>query len=58
MLTHGVDYFATIMVVFITSYILLTIFCICFYTFEYWGIIASKAFWRATSGNLGRRAGA
>lgn len=59
MLVHGVDYFVTIMVVFITSYILLTIFCVAFtYTFEYWGIIASKAFWRATSGNLGRRAGA
>ena len=59
MLTHHVSYMVTIMVVFVTSYILLTIFCICFtYTFEYWGIIASKAFWRATSGNLGRRAGA
>ncbi|CBQ72133.1 conserved hypothetical protein [Sporisorium reilianum SRZ2] len=59
MLTRGVNYFATIMVVFFTSYFWLTLFCICFtYTFEYWGIIASKAFWRATSGNLGRRAGA
>lgn len=59
MLVNRVDYFATIMVVFVTSYILLTLFCVCFtYTFEYWGIIASKAFWRATSGNLGRRAGA
>ncbi|TKY87309.1 hypothetical protein EX895_003986 [Sporisorium graminicola] len=59
MLTRGINYFATIMVVFFTSYIWLTLFCVCFtYTFEYWGIIASKAFWRATSGNLGRRAGA
>lgn len=59
MLTRGISYFATIMVVFVTSYFWLTIFCVCFtYTFEYWGIIASKAFWRATSGNLGRRAGA
>ncbi|EST07846.1 Acyltransferase 3 [Kalmanozyma brasiliensis GHG001] len=59
MLTAGINYFATVMVVFVTCYILLTVFCIAFtYTFEYWGIIASKAFWRATSGNLGRRAGA
>ncbi|SPO23429.1 uncharacterized protein UTRI_02108 [Ustilago trichophora] len=59
MLTRGINYFTTIMIVFFTSYFWLTLFCICFtYTFEYWGIIASKAFWRATSGNLGRRAGA
>ncbi|CDS00854.1 hypothetical protein [Sporisorium scitamineum] len=59
MLTKGINYFATIMVVFVTSYIWLALFCVCFTcTFEYWGIIASKAFWRATSGNLGRRAGA
>ncbi|PWY98502.1 hypothetical protein BCV70DRAFT_201814 [Testicularia cyperi] len=57
MLTKGISYFATITVTFVTSYILLTLFCIAFtYTFEYWGILASKAMWRMTSGSLGRRA--
>ncbi|PWN53723.1 hypothetical protein IE53DRAFT_383764 [Violaceomyces palustris] len=56
MLAAGAPYWATILVVFFTSYSLLTILCVCFtYTFEYWGILLSKSVWRATSGGYGRK---
>lgn len=56
MLAAGWSYALSVTIVFITSYALLTVFCICFtYTFEYWAILFSKAVWRATSGGLGRK---
>ncbi|PWZ00053.1 hypothetical protein BCV70DRAFT_104364 [Testicularia cyperi] len=56
MLTAGVPYWATILVVFVTSYALLFLVCECFTrTFDSWGGTISKAVWRATSGGLGRK---
>ncbi|KAK0552264.1 hypothetical protein OC846_002961 [Tilletia horrida] len=56
LLNVGVPYWATILVVFITSYIILFIMCECFTrTFDVWGIGVSKSIWRAQSGGLGRR---
>jgi len=56
MLKAGVEYWVTITVVFITSYIVLFAMCECFTrTFDVWGIGVSKAIWRAQSGGLGRR---
>lgn len=56
LLERNVPYWATILVVFVTSYTLLTALCICFtYTFEWWSILFSKAVWRASSGGLGRK---
>ncbi|KAE8225451.1 hypothetical protein CF319_g1806 [Tilletia indica] len=56
LLKAGVPYWATITIVFITSYIILFAMCECFTrTFDVWGIGISKAIWRAASGGLGRR---
>lgn len=56
LLEHNVPYWAAILLVFTTSYTLLTALCICFtYTFEWWSILFSKAVWRASSGGLGRK---
>ncbi|EST09313.1 Acyltransferase 3 [Kalmanozyma brasiliensis GHG001] len=55
LLTAGVPYWATILVVFFTSYGMLFIVAECFTaTFDSWGGLFSKAVWRATSGGLGR----
>ncbi|SPO29629.1 uncharacterized protein UTRI_05451 [Ustilago trichophora] len=56
MLAAGVPYWATILVVFVTSYAMLFIVAECFTaTFDYWGGLFSKAVWRSTSGGLGRK---
>ncbi|CAD6900522.1 unnamed protein product [Tilletia controversa] len=56
LLKAGVPYWATVTIVFITSYIILFIMCECFTrTFDVWGIGLSKSIWRAQSGGLGRR---
>ncbi len=56
MLAAGAPYWATILVVFVTSYAMLMLVCECFTaTFDYWGGLISKAVWRATSGGLGRK---
>ena len=56
MLAAGVPYWATILVVFFTSYALLFVVAEVFTaTFDYWGGLFSKAVWRATSGGLGRK---
>lgn len=56
MLTAGVPYWATILVVFVTSYGLLMVVADLFTaTFDNWGGLISKAVWRATSGGLGRK---
>lgn len=56
LLTAGVPYWATILVVFVTSYALLMVVAECFTaTFDSWGGLFSKAVWRATSGGLGRK---
>lgn len=56
MLASGIPYWASILVVFITSYLWLAIICEMFTrTFDAWGVSISKSFWRATTGGLGRR---
>ncbi|SNX83940.1 uncharacterized protein MEPE_02648 [Melanopsichium pennsylvanicum] len=56
MLAAGVPYWATILVVLLTSYALLFVLVELFTaTFDYWGVLFSKAVWRATSGGLGRK---
>lgn len=56
MLAAGAPYWATILVVFFTSYGLLFLVAECFTaTFDAWGGLFSKAVWRATSGGLGRK---
>lgn len=52
----GVEYWAAVLVVFITSYIMLGLLCEAFTrTFDQWGIGLSKAIWRQCSNGLGRR---
>ena len=56
MLKAGAPYWLTILVVFLTSYSLLMLFCEFFTrTFDHWGGLFCKAVWRATSGGLGRK---
>ncbi|KAK0519555.1 hypothetical protein OC834_007340 [Tilletia horrida] len=56
LLKVGLPYWATITIVFITSYIILFAMCECFTrTFDVWGIGVSKSMWRAQTGGLGRR---
>ncbi|SOV01561.1 uncharacterized protein UDID_06805 [Ustilago sp. UG-2017a] len=56
MLAAGAPYWATILVVFVTSYGMLFMVAECFTaTFDTWGGLLSKAVWRATSGGLGRK---
>ncbi|KIS67250.1 uncharacterized protein UMAG_04354 [Mycosarcoma maydis] len=56
MLAAGVPYWATILVVFFTSYALLMVVAECFTaTFDSWGGVFSKAVWRSTSAGLGRK---
>ncbi|KAI3476254.1 hypothetical protein L1887_62172 [Cichorium endivia] len=51
MLAAGAPYWATILVVFVTSYAMLMLVAECFTaTFDYWGGLISKAVWRATLG--------
>ncbi|PWN26366.1 hypothetical protein BDZ90DRAFT_53078 [Jaminaea rosea] len=53
----GVEYWAAVLVVFFTSYIMLGILCEAFTrTFDSWGIGLSKSLWRECSNGLGRRA--
>ncbi|SJX64811.1 uncharacterized protein SRS1_15240 [Sporisorium reilianum f. sp. reilianum] len=56
LLAAGVPYWATILVVVVTSYALLFAVAECFTaTFDTWGGLFSKAVWRATSGGVGRK---
>ncbi|PWN34137.1 uncharacterized protein FA14DRAFT_173845 [Meira miltonrushii] len=56
MLEKGAPYWAATLVTFITSYIFLSVFAVCFtYTFEHWALLFSKAVWRASSGGYGRK---
>ncbi|UZJ56719.1 hypothetical protein CBS101457_006039 [Exobasidium rhododendri] len=56
LLNAGVPYWATITIVFLTSYGLLAIWCEVFTrTFDAWGVSMSKAMWRYSSAGLGRR---
>ncbi|KAJ1025142.1 hypothetical protein NDA16_002648 [Ustilago loliicola] len=56
MLAAGAPYWATILVVFFTSYGILFVVAECFTaTFDTWGGLFSKAVYRATSGGLGRK---
>ena len=52
LLRVNTPYWAAILVVFVTSYMWLTLLCICFTaTFESWSVLFSKATWRAASGS-------
>lgn len=56
LLVAGVPYWASVLIVFITSYGILIILCEGFSrTFDAWGVSVSKSLWRVTSGGLGRR---
>lgn len=56
MLTHGVPYWATVLICLLTGYPLLFVMAVLFtYTFEHWATLLSKAIWRAASGQLGRK---
>lgn len=56
LLKVGTPYWATVTIVFITSYSILAVMCELFTrTFDAWGVSVSKALWRYTSGGLGRR---
>ncbi|CAO1612506.1 unnamed protein product [Jaminaea pallidilutea] len=56
LVSKGIEYWAAVLIVFITSYIMLGILCECFTrTFDSWGIGLSKSLWRECTGGLGRR---
>lgn len=56
LLKANVPYWATVTIVFITSYAILAVMCELFTrSFDAWGVSVSKALWRYTSGGLGRR---
>ncbi|KAN0062765.1 hypothetical protein ACQY0O_004960 [Thecaphora frezii] len=56
MLKAGAPYWATILVVMVTSYGLLALLCeVWTRTVDYWGALFSKSVWRATSGGFNRK---
>lgn len=56
MLKNGAPYWAAALATFLTSYIWLGLFALCFTaTFEHWAMLFSKACWRAASGGYGRK---